>query len=677
MKNIFLFYIFIYVIVNGLWAQQSIGGKPLLNYRTIDAAIEHYAFPVLNNDSLKLFKVPCEYDTSANCGGQFVDVALNLGKDINQIGQWEIIDSKTKVWRIHLISPSALDISVMLERLYIPTGGKLFFIGKNGEFIDGAYTSLENNINSEGQFISRTFPGNEIIIEYSQPTTTTDKPYFIVKGVFHGYKRNKLASNNQRTLPCHNNVNCEPYEDYCNEIRSAMHMLVPFNFVRTNCTGEIVNEIRRFNCSAGLLNNAKNDFDPLVLTARHCIRSAIAEHWCVLDWSRTWGYPIWELIQFNFNFQSNVCSPDVPIFDFHTVLGATLIDDSGSWPTGTDLALLRLNRKPPLQANVYYAGWNRESFSDLNKNVTGVHHPDGDLKKISKGDLHYDAIYPTFWSVGWNDGITEGGSSGSPLFEDTDRRVIGALSWSVNNDCNDHNQQTRYGRLKDFWGKVGDDLSFDDLNRTTYQGADPIGSCQEDLELDGAFFPSSLYRLAKPDITIQAQDNIMIASNSATNVFNGITAIGGVWSIVNSDYLIRAGEKISIVGLPNQGFSIERGSRVTLEINPCEEFEQCGVNYFAKRSITETATSNDVEINIYPNPSTGMVTIDMSNAGFNKNYNLHVVDVMGKQVMNTSFEVNWKYEDQINIAHLANGLYIFNFTNETGELVKRIKHVKQ
>jgi len=54
-----------------------------------------------------------------------------------------------------------------------------------------------------------------------------------------------------------------------------------------------------------------------------------------------------------------------------------------------------------------------------------------------------------------------------------------------------------------------------------------------------------------------------------------------------------------------------------------------------------------------------------------------VVDVMGKQVMNTSFEVNWKYEDQINIAYLANGLYIFNFTNETGELVKRIKHVKQ
>jgi len=90
----------------------------------------------------------------------------------------------------------------------------------------------------------------------------------------------------------------------------------------------------------------------------------------------------------------------------------------------------------------------------------GIHHPWGDVMKISIEDDPATAVAPFFipppnpplnhWEVFFDDGITEPGSSGSPLF-DQDHRVVGQLTG--NNDaaagCNE--PDAIYGMLSVSW----------------------------------------------------------------------------------------------------------------------------------------------------------------------------------------------------------------------------------
>lgn len=93
-----------------------------------------------------------------------------------------------------------------------------------------------------------------------------------------------------------------------------------------------------------------------------------------------------------------------------------------------DVTLLQLRQAPPIGA--VRAAWNATVVS-TGTNVVDVHHPRGDLKKFSQGNvlgyskfpLDGDAGFPlarsgkdSFINVQWVDGTTEGGSSGSGLF---------------------------------------------------------------------------------------------------------------------------------------------------------------------------------------------------------------------------------------------------------------------
>jgi hypothetical protein len=73
---------------------------------------------------------------------------------------------------------------------------------------------------------------------------------------------------------------------------------------------------------------------------------------------------------------------------------------------------------------VYLAGWDRSDMTPASSVL--IHHPAGDVKKISLDD-DPPAKFEGFWRIlDWEQGVSEGGSSGAPLF-DPARRFIGNL----------------------------------------------------------------------------------------------------------------------------------------------------------------------------------------------------------------------------------------------------------
>ncbi len=63
--------------------------------------------------------------------------------------------------------------------------------------------------------------------------------------------------------------------------------------------------------------------------------------------------------------------------------GATLLSASGT-NSGTDFSFMRLNQSPP--GGVSFLGWDTGTVG-LGAAITGIHHPAGDVKKISQGTL--------------------------------------------------------------------------------------------------------------------------------------------------------------------------------------------------------------------------------------------------------------------------------------------------
>jgi lysyl endopeptidase len=81
---------------------------------------------------------------------------------------------------------------------------------------------------------------------------------------------------------------------------------------------------------------------------------------------------------------------------------------------------MRLNGTPPSYA--FYAGWDANVLSTGSSVIT-LHHPNGDLKKVSQGSVRSYQILAdvgrgggSFIEVLWSSGTTERGSSGAGLY---------------------------------------------------------------------------------------------------------------------------------------------------------------------------------------------------------------------------------------------------------------------
>ncbi len=110
--------------------------------------------------------------------------------------------------------------------------------------------------------------------------------------------------------------------------------------------------------------------------------------------------------------------------------------------TTSDILFLRLNSAPPPGA--FFAGWSANALGS-GAGVVALHHPEGDLLKVSKGTMQgfttptsppVSAGTNKFIAIQWNSGVTEPGSSGSGIFTNTGGQYLlrGAL-WGGGSSC--------------------------------------------------------------------------------------------------------------------------------------------------------------------------------------------------------------------------------------------------
>ncbi|MBU2625870.1 MAG: thrombospondin type 3 repeat-containing protein [candidate division Zixibacteria bacterium] len=316
--------------------------------------------------------------------------AVTYGLDNS--GTWETTSNGDRVWRLKIECPGAYSINLVYDHYRLPVGASLFIYSEDRSFVLGAFT-YKNNKDTD-VFATAPVPGNVCILEYTEPSSAAFPGELRVSSVIHAYKNvfGKDADGFGGSGSCNINVNCPDGDDWRDEIRSVVMIL-------TSGGSRI--------CSGSLVNDVENDLTPYFLTANHC-----------LGGESTWI--------FMFNYQSPNCNNiNGPITQ--TVQGSTLLAHYST----SDFALLRLTETPPSGYDVHYAGWSRVDVAS--PTTVGIHHPSGDIKKIS---FNYDAVTSTnylsssgtsHWRIDdWELGTTEGGSSGSPLFDDN-HRVVGQL----------------------------------------------------------------------------------------------------------------------------------------------------------------------------------------------------------------------------------------------------------
>ncbi|WP_311223084.1 MULTISPECIES: serine protease [unclassified Acidovorax] len=206
-------------------------------------------------------------------------------------------------------------------------------------------------------------------------------------------------------------------------------------------------------CTGTLLNDSGSTRTPYFITANHCISTQTVASTLQTDWF----------------FRAPSCNSRT--LASNTVKrngGATLLYAT----TATDTSFLRLNDAPP--AGAVFAGWDAGART-LNSSAIGVHHPDGDLLKISFGQIfasancastggtgisctQASALSGNFYAVRWTQGLTEGGSSGSGLFQGN--YLVGTLYGGSSGATCSASTQSVYGRFdQPFQAKLKEWLS--------------------------------------------------------------------------------------------------------------------------------------------------------------------------------------------------------------------------
>ncbi len=381
-------------------------------------------------------------------------------------GSWEDLGDGNHLWRLRIASPGALSMNFGFTRYNLPETASLLIYSADQSSATRAFTERDNA--DHGELWTPVLLSDDVILELTVSEKAAGRVELEIGSVNVGYRG--FGEDHDRSGSCNNDVVCPEGDPWRAEIPSS-------GVYTINGT---------WYCSGAMINNTSQDGTPYFLTANHCGISTGNDQAVVIYW----------------NFESpncgDQCCGDLSQFNSGVIHRVSY--------SGSDVTLVELEEPLNPAHEVTYSGWDRGS-GDFPW-VVAIHHPSTDEKAISFED---DATTTTSYLsnsvpgdgthirvIDWDDGTTEPGSSGSPLYS-PDHKIVGQLHGGYAS-CSSQTSDW-YGRFSVSWSHLSSYLDPTGTGAMTVDTWDPYATgmqvtpasgLESEGDTGGPFTPSSI-----------------------------------------------------------------------------------------------------------------------------------------------------------------------------------------
>ena len=587
--------------------------------------------------NLSEIKVQNEMDSK---NGEIYSYAISVDTDIDteNSGLWETLEDGSRIWRLSIKIEGAKALGLYYDAFRLPSTGELFVYNQDKTQIIGGFTSTNNH--SSGLFANELISGDYLTLEYHQegegnPVIHINEIAYCYRGVSSLFEARDFDDSD----PCQVNANCSESDNWQDIKRSACRISLKLG----NSFGW---------CSGAFINNTAQDCKPYVLTADHCaednnsyVSAADMNQWV-----------------FYFAYESSECeNPASSPGNNATITGASLVANSntGSIGNSSDFFLVELNDEIPFDYGAYAAGWDRTNTAS--QSGVSFHHPSGDIKKISTynstlGTTAWNGGGTTHWRVRWAEtdnghGVTEGGSSGSPIFN-SNGHIIGDLSGG-SSFCTNTNGQDLYGKLSYSWSPNGASN-----NEKLQPWLDPTNS--QVTSMDGKVCGTTLF-----SNFYGAYENVYTGGMNQYYYTGTGEPVEYAWTFYGATP-ITSSEASPVVTYNNTGNFTVRLKITDADGNESTEIKTQYILVDENGGSISIKENKNIEFQIFPNPSNGVFFLSQE---ANTTSEVTVFDIFGKKIIALDFKTE---TEKFDLSHLSNGVYFLTIENENGFKTEKI-----
>ncbi len=433
--------------------------------------------------------------------------------DPRHVGTWEERGAQS-IWRYRVVAEDALSLNFGFTHYRLPPSARLFIYDSAGQHIAGPWDARKNL--PDGQLWTPIIPAGDVVIELDVDRAERDRVELLLGRINQGYRglgrhsagyaqpdigqpkygEGPCSDDEIQSGTCNMDVACLGEDDPWNDPRRAVGAITVGG--SDTCTGS-------------LINNTANDRRRLFATASHCGLTAGSAASVVVYWNYEW--PSCRTPGAAGSGQAGPFNPNMASSGT-TFVAATPNPfsggscSSGMGPTCTDWTLVEINDPLDPAWNLYWEGWDRRSAGAICSHpgdpgstdgfCASIHHPNVDEKRITfvATSLTTSSIAGgsnTHWHAAWTTsppilpnivnpppslppGVTEPGSSGSPLYSAA-QRIVGVLSGG-NSYCGatGSDLSDEYGQLAVAWEGRGTPAT------RMKDALDPLGSDAEFID---------------------------------------------------------------------------------------------------------------------------------------------------------------------------------------------------
>ena len=433
MKKYFTLLALFLLVSSVLVAQSQSKPQPYsFGKKGISQAIDVNVMPITDNEAL----------LKEDATRQNKDLPLRFGighavaQTLDNSGRKDILEDGSILWRSEFVSENAIMTYLIFDEFNIPEEAELFIYSPDHSQVFGPYTNAD--VQEVGKLVTDDIIGDEVIVEYYEPANASFKGEFQIAAVMHVYRdflhiqSDTKGPHGEAEGTCHIDVACPEAQPWHTPANSVVCISITAYVPEDGGWGGYL-------CSGAMVNNVRMDKTPYVLSAEHCVAADDQTH------------------KFYFLYQLNTCNGSYGISN-RVANGGVIVARSGATnvTSKSDFLLLKITSNLALsyRDSIFFAGWDRSGAASIG---AGIHHPGGDWKKISfpravntitSGNMA-NKYFKVDWLINPNKGVTEQGSSGSPLFN-ANQLIIGTLT-SGTSSCDYVYGSDNYGRMYYHW----------------------------------------------------------------------------------------------------------------------------------------------------------------------------------------------------------------------------------